>query len=385
MGNEILVTDGVATACLIGNGASIAYNQNLAVPLLTAELIKRFNIAGKLLPAFANAISAQDNSGFEQLLGSFSSASDALRLLPQFIEVLKPDNPPLGDSVEEAANLLRDVYRKGVGITLHLISDLASGCPSQHETTTALLCSKIWDLGPRKNLTVATLNYDGLLHSGFIDGGTDQSAERNARLADLADGREPNIHDVLPGVSLRAHPLRAVDDIPDDRMALLQLHGSLSWLRHVDKPEEVWRFTLQDLRNHKYWQRFADGGSQWEPVVVLTNQKSKVIGRWPFSLAYETFTQRLAQAERWLVAGYGFGDEPVNEAFRHAARQRKQKNKGLSIPRVLVIDRPENANAFRTDASKAVGVPVDNVTVCAEGLPDALNSAEWAAWAHWSA
>lgn len=224
---------------------------------------------------------------------------------------------------------------------------------------------------------MATLNYDGLTHSALLDAWNDLWLQAGGKMADLAWGSGDQLLEVVPGRTLRSWPIRDEDTIPDDRAALLQLHGSLAWLRH--RPTlQVWKFRLTDLRDAQYWDGLANGSSEWEPVVVLTDRKREAVASWPFDLAYRIFVGRLIAADRWLVAGYSFGDEPVNAALGLAAKVRKAI--GRTAPLMLVIDLGHSALLRQQALAAATGYPVGLIASAGEGLPASLDSESWATW-----
>jgi hypothetical protein len=362
------------TACLIGNGLSIAYNDALSIPHLSEQLEQEFGESHELLGKIAEKLRGSAPTGFESLLGPFSSAAEAVHSLPELEGLLGFDNAA-AEAFSTTADCLTQIYRLGVGSALQMISVLARGRGGDvHYDVIERLCRALWDLGPRRDLMVATLNYDGLLHSGLIEADTDEWLQRRGELADLADGRVNHEHELVPGTRLVGWPLRVFDDMPPDRCALVQLHGSLGWLREPGARTEVWRFELESLREIDYWNRWRSGEIQWEPAVLLTDQKAPMVGHRPYSLAYETFTRRLADADRWLIAGYGFGDEPVNRAFREAHRLRS----GARPPaKLLVIGLgPEESLRQRVVDE----LHVEPAHVSSEGLPAAIDGEAWRAW-----
>jgi hypothetical protein len=105
------------------------------------------------------------------------------------------------------------------------------------------------------------------------------------------------------------------------------------------------------------------------------------VSQWPFALAYESFTRRLVDADRWLIAGYGLGDDPVNSAFRQALEIRRRVRRRPADPALLVVDRGDDVDAHRDDVARAIGIRSDAVTVSLAGIPTVLDTEEWHDWA----
>ena len=216
------------------------------------------------------------------------------------------------------------------------------------------------------------MNYDGLTHAGLLLHGSP---------ADLADGRPSfaDFHRVVVGHRrIQGHRIRVEDNFPPHFSPLLQLHGSLGWLR--SPKGKLWRFSLDDLRDLDYWTALGNGTTNWTPVVVLTDQKERTIVRRPFALAYDIFQQRLVSSDRWLIAGYGFGDEPVNEIFRTAWKTRMRAS--LPQPEILVVDyKLANPRAQRVKVGKLLGIPTRQILVSNTGVPAVINDPDWTSWA----
>ncbi|MBK5221541.1 MAG: SIR2 family protein [Acidimicrobiia bacterium] len=368
------------TACLIGNGVSIAYNPALTVPNLTTELIQRLQqLAGgdaeTALSGFAHQIAAIPGEQFEALLGPLTSSAAALEHIVDLapLAAFAPEQAVV-DGVTTTADFLRQVHRLGLGTVLGSIAGHATGKGDAFHTVTEALADALIALGPAGSMTLATLNYDGLTHAGLMEMGQDMWGQANFLIADLASGQAATAQQVLPGTTLAGHWLRDFDDIPTDRAALLHLHGYLGWLRQPETGQ-VAKFTLDGLRDCDYWQQFAAGACEWEPVVVLTDRKDRATLEWPISLAYQTFLTRLVAAERWLIAGYGLGDAPVNNLYRTAVRSRARS--GLGPARVLYVGLgPDDPDAVASQARQALGLP-SNPSVSMAGVPVAFASQEW--------
>lgn len=370
------------TVCLIGNGVSVAYNPDLTVSQLTDDLLRLFREAGatdpeRALARFAESQSRIEGDLFEALLGPLSSTAEALRQLPGLTALAQAAH---ADAVVEALGMtsafLTDIHRVGLAITLQHIADRSLG--GQYDNVIYRTARELINLGEARDLTVGTLNYDGLLHSGMMEAGVDQWGRTIFGIVDLAAGYTEGTHRVTPDTDLVGHPLRDIDDLMPQRAALLQLHGSLGWLSDPADSTSVWRFELQELRDAGYWAHLRAGDTLWRPVVVLTDRKERAVATWPFSLAYEIFQRRLIEADRWLIVGYGLGDIPVNRLYATAVHERRRLT--LPNPPTLVIGADPDPASIRVQASSALDIPRNFVTASGVGIPDAYESPEWAAW-----
>jgi len=363
------------SVALVGNGLSIAYNADLEIPNLTRDLLSRFSVAGGDLAAIASDVDPESSSGFEDLLGPFDSAARVLEALPG---ITSPEFAQRLQIIGNAASAARHLYREGTSEVLGLIADASHGRFEEH-VHVERFCQALADLGPASDLTVATLNYDGLLHSGFLRSYIDfEGTTQVLPISDMADGRsrDRSCPDFAGGDSLESGRLRGSPDFMKDRSWVLNLHGSLGWLRRDGG--EYRKFRIEDLRASRYWEKLRDGETEWEPVVVLTNQKGDMPRRYPFSVAYEAFRTQLVLADRWLIVGYGFGDDPVNTTLRQAVADRSRA--GAAPPRVLVVGFGDEGRVLR-EARQVLRIDRESIRASAIGLPAALESGKWNEWA----
>ena len=367
----------MSTAALIGNGFSISYNPALSIDRLTAGLLVSFRQGGDDLAAVAATIDPNSSTGFENLLGSFDSVSRLLETLPG-LGGETPFGPRLAQ-LSTAAQAARQLYREGVAIALRLIAQRSHGEPDAYEAVDGL-CMAIAALDEPDAITIGTLNYDGLLHSGFLREWVDfRDTHHTLEISDMGDGRshECETTDFSGGRTLDSWLLRGLPDLMSDSAWLLNLHGSLGWLRSIETGQYR-KFQIDDLRQCEYWNALATGGTEWEPAVVLTDQKDSVNERYPFSVAYRAFWSRLISAQRWLVAGYGRGDYPVNQMFRLACEARQHLD--MDPPAVLVVGIDERETLVR-GTSRDLSIPVDWIVASGLGLPEALETQECERWA----
>ena len=371
------------TTCLLGNGVSLAYNPALRVDRLTADLVQRFTELGatepeRALAAYAAQLAVVPGEHFEPLLGPLVATSNALGYVPGLAALTDQGPARIAAALQTVSDFLRTVHRIGMAVTLGHIAERTIG--GAWEEGIWPVADALIQLGAARELTVGTLNYDGLLHSGLMEAGTNVWGTTTFEIADLADGRHAAeaTCEVVPGRHLLGHRLRSSADLPADRASLIQLHGSLGWLRH---PEGViYRFSLPDLRDAAYWSERQAGRTEWEPVVVLTDRKDSAVEGWPFSMAYSTFFGRLLTANRWLIVGYGLGDAPVNAVYDAAVRERSRQ--GLrATPPTLVVGCGGDDSDLRERAVHALGLHASAVVASADGVPAVFEKEAWQEWA----
>lgn len=366
----------MSVVTLVGNGLSISYNGQMSISELTREILRRFQEADGDLRAIAEEVEEDEPRSFEDLLGPFDAVSAMIRSLPGLRRNghFNPSFKALGAALETA----RGIHSRGTGIALSVIAE-RSQVEGEFQTVDAF-CSAIASLDDPGNLTIGTLNYDGLLAAGFLQEGVhpNWTVQRTLDTSDMGDGRteEEMIPDFADGNPLRTWHLRRIPDFMDNRARLLNLHGSLGWLRDGDNPTDVRRFRIPDLREWRYWTKHSRGETTWEPVVVLTSRKTELTEEWPFMLAYGEFRRSLAEADRWLIAGYSMTDDPVNQAYKSAVRARRRQDRES---RVLVIGR-SNPQRIRAITRLRLGIPDTWIKVSTDGLPTALASEEWHNW-----
>lgn len=82
-------------------------------------------------------------------------------------------------------------------------------------------------------------------------------------------------------------------------------------------------------------------------MVVLANQRDKSahITEFPFALAYTMFERGLRGSNHWLVVGYSFRDDGVNELLRREFAERETK------PNVLVVTYGEQPSRLEVERS----------------------------------
>ena len=320
-------------AALIGNGVSIAFNPDLNLREIGQEVIRRIRAAnsdGTAVEALMQKIAARDQTGdaredFEVLVGSFAGHVETFDQLSQLAELLGAADHSTREALILSANVAQGFYDTGLSHVLKVISERAVAEYDRKTDLTEFIRALVEDVpGP---VTIGNLNYDTLLLAGLME-------FPGAAFCDLADGRFYAEIVAPDGTRIPGQPLRSRLDCPN-RIKLYQLHGSLTFWRRPDGV--IVKIAASDARRADLYTAIRDDPSfQSRPVVVLANQRDKAdhVAKYPFSLAYEGFTAGLDESDHWLIVGYSFRDECVNQKIREAFRRR---NAVGSTPTVLLV------------------------------------------------
>lgn len=375
----------ISIAALIGNGLSIAYNDNLVISKITERIIQRLDAAGdehtqqaqlmRLVAERAGRSSAA--ADFEELVSPFDEMRDTLPIISRMADLAGASGLVIERALLDSAEFADQVYRHGVS---HILDVIANDSYAHDEDMAPIrhLLDQIVIATNGGEVAFGNLNYDALLMAGCC------SRQGPERFCDLTDGRYNKVEKLItPDAFAYGRPLRTMGNLPLNReIALVHLHGSLAWLREPGTGR-VYRFDMADLRDADYWTAWREGRTNWAPVVVLTNQtgKSKLIKQPPFDLAYDVFKQRLLTADKWLIAGTSLRDVAVNQMLREAWQGRS------STPQVLVITKGENPtdreilNAIGYDPIWADDPdPSKWLEIARDGIFESVNSWEWFIW-----
>ncbi|MFI5936262.1 hypothetical protein [Actinoplanes sp. NPDC051494] len=366
---------------LVGNGLSIACEPRFSCSSLTIGMQEKFKNLGldgadTALRKFAEKLnnSRSIDNAFEEMLGPLEAASGVLGGLYEMASALRSSMPGNGDKILESlrrAERFSDLfYRLGSTGILELIEEVSEGVDIS--IPKALVEGLVEVAAPGK-LTIGTLNYDALLLSAVLAIDEERRTAGDLHFAaDMADGRVEMFHEVTPRKEIRGHRIRrSISDFPSWPLTLLALHGSLTWLRDT-RSGDVWKFELSDIRsNPNYWNDILQS-SDWKPAVIMTNQSGKAsrVTEQPFKLAYEAFQERLGGASRWMIGGYGFGDECVNSVLAEVAAKRHGVN-------CLVVT---HAGSPTRDKVEEVLRGVSSCHIYDGDLKDLLRADEWREW-----
>lgn len=371
-------------AVITGNGLSIAQNPDLSLTSLTEGIrgrIDRHRNDGQVEPSLVlRDISARAKAGdpecdFEALLGPLDTMTEFLEQLDQLSKVMASAPAKVSSSIGVATKFVEAVHRVGLSHVLQVISERSVASFNSRGVIEDFMVA-VMDAAGSGKVVVGNLNYDLLEHAVLADMFGD-------RFCDMAYGYNKKAVELVPGWLATARPLRHLGaPYPPRQLVLLHLHGSLSWLRGPDG--RVYRFTARDIRNSGYFDALRSGSTEWTPEVVLTNQdrKSALVQQEPFSWAYGEFKSRLDDADRWVIVGYSFKDECVNDMLKRALLKRID-----DPPKILVVT--QGADPSDLTLRLALGwleyhrqcPPFEDwVRVERTGVGGALRSVAWRDW-----
>lgn len=370
-------------AVLLGNGVSIAANPELFIPKLTEAIRERFEQIDPKREAPDRVLARLAKRGretgdpyrdFEAMIGPLDQQSDSLHDLQELAELVGTESNAVRSAIRTIDTFVKGLRRLGVGHALDIIAVRSIAHWLRRDPVEVFLSSTVNAVTGR--ITVGNLNYDLLGMAALIEAaGSD--------FCDMTWGYKRGMFDLLGnGTEVEGGLLRTSrGDFPmSRRVQLVHPHGSLTWLRNPQNGK-VYRFDVEDLRMLNLWAEWRDGNTEWEPQVVLTNQsaKSDLVKREPFKLAYDVLYDRLVKADHWLIAGYSFRDECVNEMLAKAWDARG------SVPAVLVVTMGNDLTENEVLDAIGFNVEVDPLpdvflNVCRCGVSKAPSCQVWADW-----
>lgn len=190
--------------------------------------------------------------------------------------------------LEVAARDLGRLYQRIVSWILRQV-DLATR--NVDWTDLHAMASELTRLHSRSGVHAYTLNYDGMLMSALL--------EYNDYVYDGFRGNEWN---------------QPLDDYGN--ITLYPLHGALGI--YTDEDGFLRKTRLRDLRNSGRLESWVTGtGALHTPTAVLGDTKDSDIRSDPFAAYYDQLAYDLSRSDvtEVVVAGYGFGDRPLNRVL----------------------------------------------------------------------
>jgi len=253
--------------------------------------------------------------------------------------------------------------------TLKIISERSYSDTARREPLAEFFGHILKSFG--KNVTVANLNYDTLVLSVLAESFSDI-------LCDMADGRYDGGSVRVGGIQYPTWPLRRseADFMPFERrrLRLLHLHGSLTY----------WRFGADDHRKLKVdavrsaiWETYRNENTfTGSPLVVLANQHEKAdyVRRYPYNVAYTVAESGFKEADHWLIVGYSFRDDCVNDLLSQCWETQKNP------PKILVANHGDNLKPEMVEDAfgwKRGSAASNHLTIGRSGAFGLATSAEW--------
>lgn len=306
---------------LVGNGLSIACNPELALASITQEVISRIErehggatveamkkVAVQLIPDKGNV----HDKDFEKLVGAFGLEHRTLDLLENLSNALGDRQSGMKVHIEAVSDFVADVRNQGLSHVLQVITERSHYSRINSKGLAELINGICGRFNGR--ITFGNLNYDTILMAGILN------SDHSDRLTDLADPRR-GAKCLSEDLNLHGFPLRDELNFPPSKsIRLLHLHGSICFWQRCDDGK-MFKIAKGEMESSDIARHLRGKGSvDWEPTIVLTSEseKARVVEEHPFSLAYKGIENELNRTRHWLIIGYSFRDQPINEMLRRA-------------------------------------------------------------------
>lgn len=360
---------------LVGNGVSIAFDQGLMLPEICRELYAK--IAGSSADGDAIAATMQriadrtrtgdPRSDFEVLVGAFGSQSQTLDQLEQLARFVDPSEKKIADALQQAAAFARAMNDTGTSHVLEIITQQSRATLAKKDALNQFVDEIL--AAYDGTIVIANLNYDTLMLSSL-------SEQHRSEFCDQGDGRFTDLDVEMPnGEPYRVWPLRRSQSF-NARVRLVQLHGSVTFWRAANGT--MLKLPVDAVRSPELWAAVRDNKDfKPRPLVVLANHQDKtgLVAEEPFSVAYREFTSGLDRSDDWLIVGYSFRDECVNERLADAFARRTTHPKVLVVTygHELAVEEVEAAFGWdRTTQGVARWLIINR-----DGANDMVDSWEW--------
>lgn len=363
-------------AMLVGNGLSMAFSDKLYLGAISAELTHRLTSQYTGGDAVATAMHRVANhrptgdpaADFEALVGAFGGQSDILQDLAVFAALARNGDPLTANAIQVVQDFVGEVQRRGVGHTLEIIMERTYSDWDRKQPLIDFFDLVLSAFG--EHITVANLNYDTLVLSALME-------KYGDILSDMGDGRYRGTF-TFGGTKYPITHLRSSADqfmpLSRARLRLLHLHGSLTYWRVNDNYVKM---NVGTLRGNPIWQTYRDYDTfNAQPLVVLANSfdKAQHVQQFPFDVAYEVSEIDFKDADHWLVVGYSFKDDCVNDLLRRCWEARRD------APAILVstygdaLTEDAVEDAFGWDRGTAT---MNSLAINRDGAFEMASSSEW--------
>lgn len=269
---------------------------------------------------------------FEKLVGAFETQAALIDDLEDLVDLAPEADEDLAGSIKKSAEFARRICDIGTGTVLSRIFERSEVDGESRKRMLPFFKALIDEFSGR--IDFVNLNYDGLAMAAL------QQVE--APMCDLANGAikaEVNISKINSEGerelidTYTARPLRKVLDFPPGsqyRVRLIHPHGSITYWHHRDSERAI-KIPIEVLRANNVLDTMKKRPMNMYPAVVLSNslEKPRRTREYPFRLGYEALRYALHESSYWLIAGYSFRDETVNEEVRSALSARSERPKVL--------------------------------------------------------
>lgn len=337
---------------LIGNGLSVAANENLQLGALTEAFLEthaedRDDLDRLLAEVDLGVVNPATD--FEGIVAGLESAEEVVSAFMGLAG--RVDHPDL----QRAAEILRDggvpglirrLYYAYCAEVLAAIGQLTRGDLSAAVVAFGDWMKELFEA--HGTSSIFTLNYDLLLERMLID---DNVLDLRDRVTDFFSGLPERTSSLALGVAgsgIQGRLFYPGDPPPRD-IHLHHLHGCLTHFRDASTGN-VFKVAASDVRDHDIFGRLAAAeASDYTPSVILGSRKIEKSREWPFSHGFLSLERDARAAATIVIAGYSFRDRAVNARLWDLAAPAK---------RWIVIDyqpTPTAANEFTDAVHEVIG------------------------------
>lgn len=326
------------------------------------------------------------SDNFEKLVGPIQRLPRSMYRLQKMASAAGGNSFDLHRAAEASTLFIDRVATQVVGTVLETVC-----YPDLHGTPTNSggmedIAEHVWATSDAMGgAAVFTLNYDYLLDRFLLDAGG--SGHHLSQLADNFDGRQSSrvMFKSEDGFVALARPMRRTSDpwVRDSPLDLLHLHGAASWFK--TRPGQYFKMKRDDMRQLGIltsWSRRGEcqlkiAGGEWvpvSPVVLLSDYKQWHAKQKPYSRTYRRLERAVASARFVVVAGYGFGDRPLNTVLAEMPAAVQLVVVDPAMTRPMTIRRYRKAvqnrrfHTLATPLSSAL-VAIDEIFAGARALP----------------
>lgn len=356
---------------IFGNGLSMASDpEHYALPNLTKYVVERLDqiTAADGIPLSSHVVkiideltpgsfigSLDDIQTFEDLAGPLERLTASIQHVGALAAIGSDDQTTR--AILQLSDFATRLYNQVVGIVLGLVTQHPTAL-GHADAVPGVARHLVHVAKQQRDLDVFVLNYDALLDSALLE--IYEGSATGFQLTDEFDGRKAFTIDFgeerLSAIGFRDEQYHSYP-----RLRLFHLHGAATWLREGASIYKARR--LQRLRDAGVFERWAvDGHSDVSPVLVLGDRKDRLVAKAPFDDQYAELRSSVAQADRVVIAGYSFGDIPLNAAVRASLAEEAE----------VVIINPDIA--LEPTIVDALAIRKQSLTFIEDVLPSGLDA-----------